>query len=173
MGPRGLPRSWRHMNGYGSHTYMWINDAGVKFWVKYHFHTQQGVENLTNKEAQELAGSDADFHRCDLFEAIKRGDFPRWKFSVQIMPYEEAKTYHVNPFDLTKTWSHRDYPLIQVGEFELNENPENYHAQIEQAAFAPSNYVPGTGFSPDKMLLGADVCTELLRQALFGFRRYG
>ncbi|MBM7824261.1 catalase [Arcanobacterium pluranimalium] len=154
MGPRGLPRSWRHMNGYGSHTYMWINASGERFWVKYHFHTQQGVENLSNAEAQELAGVDADFHRRDLFEAIAEGNFPKWRFSVQIMPYEEAKTYHINPFDLTKTWSHHDYPLIDVGEFELNENPENYHAQIEQAAFAPSNFVPGTGFSPDKMLLG-------------------
>ncbi len=154
MGPRGLPKTWRHMNGYGSHTYMWVNEAGEKFWVKYHFHTQQGVEYLTNDEATRLAGEDADVHRKDLFEAIKRGDFPKWKFSVQIMPYEEARDYRFNPFDLTKTWSKKDYPLIEVGEFELNQNPVNHFAQLEQAAFSPSNQVPGTGISPDKMLLG-------------------
>ena len=154
MGDRGLPRSWRHMNGYSSHTYMWVNQSGEKFWVKYHFHTNQGVQNLTNEEAARLAGEDADFHRRDLFEAIQRGEFPSWRFSVQVMPYAEAKTYRFNPFDLTKTWSHKDYPLIEVGEFVLNENPVNHFAHIEQAAFSPSNTVPGTGVSPDKMLLG-------------------
>ncbi|MBO1030066.1 catalase [Tessaracoccus sp. SD287] len=154
MGDRGLPRTWRHMNGYSSHTYMWVNEAGEKFWVQYHFHTNQGVENITNEEAGKLAGEDADFHRRDLFEAIERGEHPSWKFSVQVMPYAEAKTYRFNPFDLTKTWSHKDYPLIEVGEFTLNENPTNHFAQIEQAAFSPSNTVPGTGLSPDKMLLG-------------------
>ncbi|MEL4506401.1 catalase [Luteococcus sp. H138] len=154
MGDRGLPKSYRHMNGYGSHTYMWVNEAGERFWVKYHFHSQQGVEGLTGERATEIAGEDADFHRRDLFEAIKRGDFPQWKLSVQVMPYEEAKHYRFNPFDLTKTWSHKDYPLIPVGTMTLDKNPDNFFAQIEQAAFSPSNLVPGIGFSPDKMLLG-------------------
>ncbi|HUH87839.1 MAG TPA: catalase [Pusillimonas sp.] len=154
MGPRGLPRTWRHMNGYGSHTYMWVNAQGEKFWVKYHFHTQQGMKFFTNEEAAAMAGNDADFHRRDLFDAIARQDFPKWKLSVQIMPYAEAKNYRFNPFDLTKTWSHKDYPLIPVGTMTLNRNPENFFAQIEQAAFSPGNTVPGTGLSPDKMLLG-------------------
>ena len=154
MGDRGLPRTWRHMNGYSSHTYMWVNAAGERFWVKYHFHSDQGVENLTNEEAGKLAGEDADFHRRDLFDAIERGEFPSWTLNVQVMPYEDAKTYRFNPFDLTKTWSHKDYPLMEVGRFTLKENPVNHFAQIEQAAFSPSNTVPGTGVSPDKMLLG-------------------
>lgn len=154
MGERGLPRTWRHMNGYGSHTYMWVNAAGERFWVKYHFHTHQGMEHFTNAEATEMSGRDADFHRRDLFEAVARGDHPVWTMSVQIMPYDEAKTYRVNPFDLTKTWSHKDYPLIKVGTMTLNRNPENFFAQIEQAAFSPGNVVPGIGLSPDKMLLG-------------------
>jgi catalase len=154
MGPRGLPRTWRHMNGYGSHTYMWINAAGEKFWVKYHFHTNQGMQYFTNDEARAMAGTDADFHRRDLFEAIARGDPPSWTLSVQVMPYAEAKTYRINPFDLTKVWPHRDYPLIKVGTMTLNENPTNFFAEIEQAAFSPGNTVPGIGLSPDKMLLG-------------------
>ena len=154
MGERGLPRSWRRMNGYGSHTYMWINAQGEKFWVKYHFHTEQGMAFFSNEEASLMSGADADFHRRDLFEAIARGEFPSWKLSVQVMPYEEAKTYRINPFDLTKTWPHADYPLIPVGTMTLNRNPENFFAQIEQAAFSPGNIVPGIGLSPDKMLLG-------------------
>jgi catalase len=154
MGQRGLPRTWRHMNGYGSHTYMWINAAAEKFWVKYHFHTNQGMEFLTNQEAARITGEDADFHRRDLFEAIERGDFPSWRVSVQVMPYAAAKDYRFNPFDLTKVWPHRDYPLIPVGTYTLNKNPENFFAQIEQAAFSPGNTVPGIGLSPDKMLLG-------------------
>ncbi|GAB2539682.1 catalase [Brachybacterium huguangmaarense] len=154
MGDRGLPASWRHMNGYSSHTYMLVNEAGEKFWSQWHFHTDQGVKNLTNEEAGQLAGEDADYHRRDLFDAIDRGDFPSWTLSLQIMPYEDAKTYRFNPFDLTKTWSHKDYPLIEVGRFTLNENPKNHFAQIEQAAFSPSNMVPGVNVSPDKMLLG-------------------
>ena len=154
MGERGLPKSYRHMNGYSSHTYMCVNAAGERFWVKYHFHTQQGVHNLTNEQAQLLAGKDADAHRRDLFNAIKAGDFPSWRMSVQVMPYADANDYHINPFDLTKVWPHADYPLIPVGTMTLNKNPDNYFAQIEQAAFAPSNLVPGIGFSPDKMLLG-------------------
>lgn len=154
MGPRGLPKNWRKMNGYGSHTYMWINQAGEKFWVKYHFHSQQGVDYLSNDEANRISGLDADYHRRDLFDAIKREEFPSWILSVQIMPYADAKSYPINPFDLTKVWSHKDYPLIKVGKLTLNRNPENFFAQIEQAAFSPGNLVPGIGFSPDKMLLG-------------------
>ncbi|MDB5752273.1 MAG: katA [Ramlibacter sp.] len=153
MGERGLPRSWRHMNGYGSHTYLWVNVAGEKFWVKYHFHTRQGMAFFSNGQAATMAGNDADFHRRDLFEAIARGEHPSWRVSVQVMPYAEAKSYRFNPFDLTKTWSHKDYPLIPVGTMTLNRNPENFHAQIEQAAFSPGNTVPGIGLSPDKMLL--------------------
>jgi len=154
MGDRGIPLSYRHMNGFGSHTYMWINAAGEKFWVKYHFHSQQGVKNLTNEEAARIAGADADYHRRDLFDAIARGDHPKWVLSVQIMPYEEAKTYRFNPFDLTKVWPHKDYPLIKVGVMTLDRNPSNFFAEIEQAAFSPGNTVPGIGLSPDKMLLG-------------------
>jgi catalase len=154
MGDRGLPRTWRHMNGYGSHTYMWVNAQGQRFWVKYHFHTQQGMRFFTNEEAAQMAGSDADYHRRDLFEAIARGDHPRWTVSVQVMPYEDATTYGLNPFDLTKVWPHADYPLIEVGTMTLNRNPVNFFAEIEQAAFSPGNTVPGIGLSPDKMLLG-------------------
>ena len=154
MGERGIPRTLRHMNGYGSHTYMWVNGSGEKFWVKYHFHSNQGVEGLTNEEATRLAGEDADAHRRDLYDAIERGEHPSWTLSVQVMPYEDAKTYRFNPFDLTKIWPHSDYPLIEVGTMTLNKNPENFFAQVEQAAFEPSALVPGIGFSPDKMLLG-------------------
>ncbi|MBS0432046.1 MAG: catalase [Proteobacteria bacterium] len=154
MGERGLPRTWRQMNGYGSHTYLWINRTGEKFWVKYHFHTRQGMAFFSNAEAAAMAGNDADFHRRDLFEAIRRGDYPSWTMSVQVMPYADARTYHINPFDLTKVWPHRDYPLIEVGTMTLDRNPENFFAEIEQAAFSPGNTVPGIGLSPDKMLLG-------------------
>lgn len=153
MGDRGLPRTWRHMNGYSSHTYMWVNADGEKFWVKYHFLTEQGLEFLSNAEAGRLAGEDADFHRRDLFAAIENGDYPSWRLEVQIMPYEDAKKYRFNPFDLTKVWSKKDYPRIPVGRFTLKHNPVNHFAQIEQAAFSPANTVPGTGVSPDKMLL--------------------
>ncbi len=154
MGPRGLPRTWRHMNGYGSHTYMWVNAAGERFFVKYHFHTEQGMEFFSNAEAMEMAGRDADFHRRDLFDAIARGEHPKWVLSVQVMRYEEAKHYRFNPFDLTKVWPHADYPLIRVGTMRLDRNPVNFFAEIEQAAFSPGNTVPGIGLSPDKMLLG-------------------
>ncbi|QIM70214.1 catalase [Bordetella trematum] len=154
MGPRGLPRTWREMNGYGSHTYMWVNAQGERFWVKYHFHSKQGVAYFSNAEAANMAGVDADFHRRDLFESIQQGACPSWEMSVQIMPYADAAKYRFNPFDLTKTWSHKDYPLIKVGTMTLNRNPENFFAQIEQAAFSPGNTVPGIGLSPDKMLLG-------------------
>ena len=154
MGDRGIPRSYRTMNGYGSHTYMWVNAAGERFWVKYHFHSNQGVEGLTDDDATRIAGEDADFHRRDLYEAIDRGDHPSWTLSVQVMPYEQAREYHLNPFDLTKVWPHADVPLRRVGIMTLDRNPENFFAEIEQAAFEPSALVPGIGFSPDKMLLG-------------------
>ncbi|WP_228941508.1 catalase [Nocardioides sp. Leaf374] len=154
MGDRGVPRSWRHMQGYGSHTYLWYNEAGEKFWVKFHFKSDQGVEGLTQEDANRIAGEDADFHRRDLFDSIDAGEFPSWTLHVQVMPYDEAKTYRFNPFDLTKVWPHSDYPLHEVGRMTLNKNPENHFAQIEQAAFEPSAIVPGIGFSPDKMLLG-------------------
>ena len=152
MGDRGLPNSWRTMNGYGSHTYMWINESDEKFWVKYHFKSNQGHEVLTVDEAESLAGSDADHHLRDLSENIARGNHPSWDLKVQIMPYDDAKTYRFNPFDLTKVWPQGDYPLIPVGRLTLNRNPENYFAQIEQATFAPSNFVPGIAASPDRML---------------------
>jgi len=154
MGDRGLPKSWRMMNGYGSHTFMWINEKGEKFWVKYHFHSKLGFRTLTGDEAKAIAGQDADHHRRDLFDAIKNGDFPSWAVSVQIMPYADAPKYRFNPFDLTKVWPHGDFPLIKIGVMTLNRNPDNFFAQIEQAAFSPSATVPGIGLSPDKMLLG-------------------
>ena len=152
MGDRGIPSSWRHMNGYGSHTYQWINADGERYWINYHFHTDQGHDTLTQDAADQIAGQDADFHIRDLYAAIERGDFPTWTLKVQVMPYEDAKDYRFNPFDLTKVWPHGDYPEIEVGTMTLDTNPENYFAQIEQAAFEPSNFVPGIDASPDKML---------------------
>ncbi|MEO7078108.1 MAG: catalase, partial [Rhodococcus sp. (in: high G+C Gram-positive bacteria)] len=154
MGDRGIPKTWRHMDGFGSHTYQMINAEGVRHWVKFHFKTNQGIDFLTQEEADTLAGENADYHRQDLFESIKNGEFPSWELHVQVMPVDEAENYRFNPFDLTKTWSQKDYPLIEVGKMTLNRNPENFHAQIEQSSFEPSNIVPGIGFSPDKMLLG-------------------
>ena len=153
MGDRGIPKSWRHMNGYSSHTYMWVNAAGEKFWVKYHFKTDQGIGFLTQEEAEQTAGVDADYHMRDLYQAIDRGDHPSWTLHVQIMPFAEAETYRFNPFDLTKVWPHGDYPLIPVGRLVLDRNPTDNHTEIEQAAFEPNNLVPGIGLSPDKMLL--------------------
>ena len=153
MGDRGIPKTWRHMNGYSSHTYMWVNAAGEKFWVKYHFKTDQGVEGLTQAEGDRLVSSDGDYHRRDLFNSIKNGNFPTWTLKMQIMPFEDAKTYRFNPFDLTKVWPHGDYPLIEVGKLTLNRNPTDFHSEIEQAAFEPNSLVPGIGLSPDKMLL--------------------
>jgi catalase len=154
MGDRGIPSSWRYMNGYSSHTYMWVNAAGDKFWLKYHFISDQGVDFLTQDEADRLAGADGDYHTRDLYQAIERGEYPSWTLKVQIMPFEEAKTYRFNPFDMTKVLPHGDYPLIEVGKFTLDRNPTDNHTEIEQAAFEPSNLVPGIGPSPDKMLLG-------------------
>ncbi|WP_025733793.1 catalase [Carnimonas nigrificans] len=154
MGDRGIPATWRHMDGFSSHTYMWVNAEGERFWVKYHFKTDQGIQCMTQDEADQMAGADADYHRRDLRMAIERGDFPSWTLKVQIMPYEDAKTYHINPFDLTKVWPQGEYPLIEVGKMVLDTNPTDFHTQIEQLAFEPNNFIPGTGLSPDKMLLG-------------------
>lgn len=154
MSDRGTPKSYRHMNGYGSHTFMWINAEGKKSWVKYHFKTEQGIENFTDAEAAEMAAKDPDYHRRDLRAAIDEKNFPAWRLEMQIMPFEDAATYRFNPFDLTKVWPHSDYPPITVGRLVLDRNPENFFAQIEQASFEPANMVPGIGPSPDKMLIG-------------------
>jgi catalase len=152
MSDRGLPRGYRHVNGYGSHTYSFINAQNERFWVKFHFKTMQGVQFWTNEEGEKVVAHDRESSQRDLFEAIARGEFPKWRFCVQIMPEKDAETYRWNPFDLTKVWPHADYPLIDAGILELNRNPENYFAEVEQSAFSPSNIVPGIGFSPDKML---------------------
>lgn len=149
---RGIPAGIPYMNGYGSHTYSFINAQDERFWVKFHFKTQQGIKCMTQEEGDRMAGKDPDYHTGQLFEAIERGDYPKWTFSVQIMPEVEAETYRWNPFDLTKVWPHGDYPLIEVGVMELNRNPKNYFAEVEQAAFSPANIVPGISFSPCKML---------------------
>ena len=154
FGDRGLPSSYREMDGFSSHTYQWINAKGERFWVKYHFKTDQGIGYLPQAEADRLAGSDPEYHRRDLYQHIKDGDYPSWTLKMQIMPEAEAESYKVNPFDITKTWSQKDYPLIPVGKLTLNPLPKNFHVQVEQAAFSPSNLVRGIGFSPDKMLLG-------------------
>ncbi|MBP2707274.1 catalase [Microbispora sp. RL4-1S] len=154
MTDRGTPASWRHMHGFGSHTFLWYNAAGAKFWVKYHFKTDQGIKNFTAAEADAIVSQDADYHIRDLHTAIKNGDHPSWTVNVQIMPFEEAADYRFNPFDLTKVWPHADYPEITIGRFTLTRNPENYFAEVEQAAFEPANMVPGIGASPDKMLQG-------------------
>ena len=152
MSDRGLPKSYRHVNGYGSHTYSLLNAANERFWVKFHFKTQQGIQTLTNREGEALISKDRESSQRDLYEAIDKGDFPKWNVKIQVMPETDAEHYHVNPFDITKVWPHKDYPLIDVGVLELNRNPENYFAEIEQSAFSPSNIVPGISFSPDKML---------------------
>jgi len=149
---RGIPKGIPFMNGYGSHTYSFINANNERFWVKYHFKTQQGIQCLMQEEAARIAGVDPDYHTHQLFEAIERGDFPKWTLSVQVMPELEAENYRWNPFDLTKVWPHGDYPLIEVGVLEMNRNPENYFAEVEQAAFSPANVPPGISFSPCKML---------------------
>ena len=152
MSDRGLPKSLRHVNGYGSHTYSFINAKNERSWVKFHFKTLQGIQTMTNAEGEAVVAKDRESSQRDLFEAIERREFPRWRVCVQIMPEKDAGAYRWNPFDLTKVWPHKDYPLIDVGTLELNRNPENYFAEVEQSAFSPSNIVPGIGFSPDKML---------------------
>ncbi|MDT0203599.1 catalase [Nocardioides sp. AE5] len=154
MGDRGLPKSYRHMHGFGSHTYSFWNAKGERHWVKFHHVVQQGIENLTDAEAAAVVAEDRESSQRDLYEAIERGDFPKWKLMIQVMPEADAENYRFHPFDLTKVWSKKDYPLIEVGEWELNRNPENYFADVEQAAFSPANVVPGISFSPDRMLQG-------------------
>lgn len=152
MSDRGIPKSYRHMHGFGSHTFSFINAQDERFWVKFTLKTHQGIENLTDAESAALIGGDRESHQRDLFTSVENGDFPRWTLYVQVMPEADANTYHLNPFDLTKVWPRKDYPLIEVGVLELNRNPENVFAEVEQAAFSPANIVPGIGFSPDKML---------------------
>ncbi len=154
MSDRGIPASFRHMHGFGSHTFSLINANNERYWVKFHFKTQQGIKNLTDQEAAELVGKDRESSQRDLYEAIERSDFPRWTMYVQIMPEADASKVPYHPFDLTKVWPKGDYPLIEVGYFELNKNPENYFADVEQAAFNPAHIVPGISFSPDRMLQG-------------------
>ncbi|HEX7760493.1 MAG TPA: catalase [Caulobacteraceae bacterium] len=149
---RGLPQGYRHMHGFGSHTYSFINAANERVWVKFHFKSQQGIKTWTNAQANAVIANDRESAQRDLFEAIESGDHPRWTFSVQIMTEAEAETRPYNPFDLTKVWPHADFPLIEVGVLELNRNPDNYFAEVEQSSFSPSNIVPGIGFSPDKVL---------------------
>ena len=154
MSERGIPLSYRHMNAYGSHTYSLINANNERFWVKFHFKTQQGIKNLTDAEAEAIVAKDRESNQRDLLESIDKGDFPKWNLKIQVVPEKDASKFPFNPFDLTKVWPHGDYPLIDVGVLELNRNPENYFAEVEQSAFNPANIVPGIGFSPDKMLQG-------------------
>jgi catalase len=149
---RGTPDGYRHMNGYSSHTLSLVNSRNELFYVKWHFKTRQGIRNFTREQADEMRGKDPDFAQRDLVEAIQRQEFPKWRVCVQIMPEREAESYHINPFDLTKVWPHKDYALVEVGELVLDRLPVNYFAEVEQAAFEPRNIVPGMGFSPDKML---------------------
>ncbi|MBK0009314.1 catalase [Priestia aryabhattai] len=154
MSDRGIPATLRHMHGFGSHTFKWVNAEGDGVWVKYHFKTEQGVKNLAPDVAAKIAGENPDYHTEDLFNAIEKGDLPSWKLYVQIMPLEDADTYRFDPFDVTKVWSQKDYPLIEVGRMVLDRNPENYFAEVEQATFSPGTLVPGIDVSPDKMLQG-------------------
>ena len=154
MSDRGTPRTLRNMNGYSSHTYSTVNANGERFWVKWHFKAVQGVENFTDAEAKAMTAQDPDFHRRDLHAAIAAGDHPEWRLEIQVMPFEEAADYPFNPFDLTKVWPHSDYEAVQVGRMVLDRNPANFFAEVEQAGFSPANLVPGTGLSPDKMLMG-------------------
>jgi catalase len=154
MSERGIPKSFRHMHCFGSHTFSMINRENKRTWVKFHFRTQQGIDNLSDEAAAALVANDRESHGRDLLETIERGDSPRWTLFIQVMTEEQAKTHKHNPFDVTKVWPKADYPLIEVGEMELNRYPQNYFAEVEQAAFSPANVVPGIGFSPDKMLQG-------------------
>lgn len=154
MSDRGIPASYRHMHGFGSHTFSLYNDKNERVWAKFHFKTQQGIRNLTDEEAAKMVAQDRESHQRDLYEAIERGDFPKWKMYFQIMTEEQALARDIDPFDVTTVWSHKEYPLIEVGTMELNRNPDNYFAQVEQAAFSPAHIVPGIGLSPDKLLQG-------------------
>jgi len=154
MSERGIPLSYRHMNGYGSHTFSLINDKNERVWVKFHLKTQQGIKCLTDQEAEAIIAKDRENHQRDLLESIDNGDYPKWDMKIQVMSEDESKKCNFNPFDLTKVWPHKDYPMIDVGVIELNKNPENYFSDVEQSAFNPANIIPGIGFSPDKMLQG-------------------
>ncbi len=154
MSDRGIPATYRHMHGFGSHTFKWVNEEGDGVWIKYHFKTEQGINNLTEEVGTKIAGENPDYHTEDLFNAIDKGDYPAWKVYVQIMPMEDADTYRFDPFDVTKVWSQKDYPLMEVGRMVLDRNPENYFAEVEQATFSPGTLVPGIDVSPDKMLQG-------------------
>jgi catalase len=149
---RGLPKNYRQMHGFGSHTYSLINAANERVWVKFHFKSLQGIANITDADSARIIGADRESHQRDLFESIERGDFPRWRVMIQVMTEAQAEQTPYDPFDLTKVWPHADFPLIEVGVLELNRNPENYFAEVEQASFSPANVVPGIGHSPDKML---------------------
>lgn len=152
MSDRGIPKTYRHMNGYGSHTYSLINKDNERFWVKFHFKTKQGIETLDNKEAEAVIAKDRESHQRDLYESIEKGNFPKWTFYIQVLAENEVDKLGFNPFDVTKVWPHKIAPLIEVGELILNKNVENYFNEVEQAAFCPANIVPGISFSPDKML---------------------
>lgn len=152
MSDRGIPKTYRHMHGFGSHTFSMINGQNQRVWVKFHFKTRQGIENLSDSEAAQVIGGDRESHLRDLYDSIEKGDFPRWTLYIQVMTEDQARTHRHNPFDLTKVWPHGEYPLIEVGVMELNRNPDNHFAEVEQSAFSPANVVPGIGFSPDKML---------------------
>jgi catalase len=154
MSDRGTPRTLRHMHGFSSDTYMWHNAGGERFWVKYHFRTEQGIQNMTDDEARAMRAEDLDYHRRDLREAIARGDHPAWRLEMQVMPYQDGAGYRFNPFDVTKVWPHQDYPPIPVGRLVLDRNPENFFAQVTQVGFDVANMVPGIGPSPDRMVLG-------------------
>jgi len=154
MSDRGIPYSYRHMNGYGSHTFSLINSTNERVWVKFHLKTRQGIRNLTDADAEAIISKDRESHQRDLLDSIEKGEFPKWTVKIQVMTEKDAASRSANPFDLTKVWPHKDYPLIEVGVLELNRNPENYFAEVEQSAFNPANVVPGIGFSPDKMLQG-------------------
>ena len=172
MGDRGIPKTYRHMNGYGLHSFSWSNFGGEICWVKYHFKSDQGVECLTQEEADRLAGTDPDCNQRDLFDAIARGEFPSWTLKVQIMPYGDARKYRFNPFDLTKVWPHADYPLIEVGRMTLDRNVADHHTEVEQAAFGPHNIVPGTGLSPDRLLLGRSFAYADAHRARIGVNHH-
>lgn len=154
MSDRGIPASYRHMHFYGEHTFSMYNEANERVWVKFHFHTQQGIKNFSNEEAAKINGMNREYHGEDLYNAIERGDFPKWTMYIQVMTEEQAKNHYENPFDITKIWRHKEFPLIKVGVLELNRNPENYFAEVEQSAFTPAHVVPGIGFSPDRFLQG-------------------
>ena len=169
MSDRGIPYSYRHMHGFGSHTFSLINAKNERFWVKFHFVTQQGIKNLTDAEAEAVIGKCRESHQRDLYENIEKKNFPKWTLFVQVMPEKEAANCPYNPFDLTKIWIKKDYPLIEVGVLELNRNPENYFAEVEQSAFNPANIVPGIGFSPDKCYRA--VCSRTVMHNVIGWVR--